>query len=430
MKNVERYKGVNSAKIFMSDLNGRTRALQVNIANIGRAIRKGVGFDGSSISGIATVDESDKLLFPVPSTYHFLKLRRERIGVFIGKIFDADGVRSKTDPRAVLERVLANAKEKGYKFLVGPEHEFFLLTSEEYHENIHTDMAGYFHVDPYDSGDDVRRRIIKLLGDCGIKFEKTHHEVTPSQHEINLSADSPLRAADRTMFVSYVTKKVAKEHGYFATFMPKPFDGQNRNAFHIHLSMHNLAGKNVFYDTKREYNLSRTAKRFIGGILKYARETSIIMAPTVNSYKAYITEREAPVTIGWGMKNRSSMVRVPYSSRARNKRIELRNPDPSGNVYLQMATLIGMGMQGIKERLNPGEPDAGSTYKKKRRRVYETGFLPKTMFEALMEAERSKFLKHLLGKEIFNNYLALKTAEWEELRTHVTPVEHKKYLKI
>jgi glutamine synthetase len=190
-------------------------------------------------------------------------------------------------------------------------------------------------------------------------------------------------------------------------------------------------GKNVFYQKGDEYNLSKTVRQFMGGIIKYARETSIIMASTFNSYKAYVIEREAPVVRGWGLKNRSSMVRVPYASSTESTRIELRNPDPTGNPYLQMAALIGMGLQGMREELDCGRPDMGSTYKVRRKyRVWDRRFLPKSMFEALVEAERSKFLKELLGERIYNNYMGLKIADWEDHRTHVTPREHEKYLSM
>jgi glutamine synthetase len=213
--------------------------------------------------------------------------------------------------------------------------------------------------------------------------------------------------------------------------MPKPFDGQNRNALHIHLSMQDMNGENLFYDEDEEHNLSEKARNFIGGILKYARATSIIMASNFNSYKAYVAEMEAPISIGWDMENRSSMVRVPYAYNPNSKRIELRSADPAGNIYLQMATMIGMGLQGIREGLDCGKPDAGNNYRgKRKRRLWDRKSLPKCMFEALVEAERSTFLKDLLGEQIYNNYLAIKTEDWEEHRTRVTPREHDKYLSI
>ena len=428
----EKLKDVDSTKIFFTDLNGRHRGLPINPANIGPIIDKGIGFDGSSIAGITTVDDSDRILLPAQDSFRVVEFKEEKLGFFIGKIQNAQGERSKSDPRAVLENILSKADaDHGYRFLLGPEHEFFLLKGDGVSEAIHSDSAGYFHSDPHDKGEVVRKRIIAVLDRCGINFEKAHHEVTASQHEINLECLDPLAAADRTVLFNYVTHKVAAENGLHATFMPKPFDGQNRNAFHIHLSLMDRKGKNLFYQAKAEYNLSRIARQFMGGIIKYARETSIVMASTLNSYKAYVLEREAPVVRGWGVKNRSSMVRVPYASSPESTRIELRNPDPTGNPYLQMAALIGMGLQGIKEDLDCGRPDIGSTYKARRKyRVWDRRYLPKSMFEALVEAERSSFLRDLLGERIYNNYMALKIADWEEHRTHVTPREHQKYLSI
>ncbi len=427
----EKLKGVDSTKIFFTDLNGRVRTLRVNHDNIEAIIEKGIGFDGSSIAGISTIDDSDRLLVPVLESLRVVEFRDEKLGFFIARIVNAEGRRSNSDPRAVLERVLDEARsEHGVLFLLGPEHEFFLLKGDEFNEAVHSDGAGYFHADPHDKGEVVRNRIVDILGGCGIRFEKAHHEVTASQHEINLEYEDPLEAADRSVLFNYVTQRVAVEYGYHATLMPKPFDGENRNAFHMHLSMQDLAGKNVFYDRDAEFDLSETARQFMGGIVKYARQTSIVMASTFNSYKAYVVEREAPIVRGWGLKNRSSMVRVPFSHSPESTRIELRSPDPAGNVYLQVAAFIAMGLQGIKEGLDCGQPDIGSTYKKKgtHSRVWDRRFLPKCMFEALVEAQRSKFLKNVLGKQVYDHYMALKIADWEEHRTHVTPMEHKKYL--
>ena len=428
----EKLKDMESTKILFTDLNGRIMSLPVNPENIEMLIKNGIGFDGSSIAGYATVESSDRLLLPDPESFRVVKFSDETLGFFIGHIYNEWGMRAKADPRAVLEKVLSKAEsEHGYRFMVGPEHEFFLLTGDEFGEKGHSDKAGYFQSTPHDKGELVRNRIIKILKECGIKFEKAHHEVTPSQHEINLEAIEPLRGADRTVLFNYVTQKAAAEFGYYATFMPKPFDGYNRNAFHIHLSMQNQDGRNLFYEEGTDHNLSAIAKHFISGILKYARETSIIMASNFNSYKAYVMEREAPIIRGWGFRNRSSMVRVPYAGKPENTRIELRNPDPAGNVYLQFATLIAMGIQGIEEGLECGQPDVGSTYNKHfHKRVSDKRFLPKSLFEALVEAERSKFLKNLLGERIYHNYMSLKIDDWEDHRVHVTHRELEKYLSI
>ena len=422
----------DTTKIFFTDLNGRLMALPINPDHIESIIENGIGFDGSSVAGYASVEQSDRVLIPDPESFRMIEFKGERLGFFIGHVFNEHGQRAAADPRAVLERVVAEAEaEFGFRFLLGPEHEFFLLRGDEFNDDLHTDKAGYFLTTPHDKGGAVRNRIIEILSACDIAFEKAHHEVTPSQHEINLECIAPLAGADRTVMFNFVTQKAAEEFGYHATFMPKPFDGYNRSAFHIHLSMQDTAGKNQFYDAQADYHLSRLARSFIAGIVKYARETSLIMASTFNSYKAYVLEREAPIIRGWGIRNRSSMVRVPYATRPEATRIELRNPDPAGNMYLQMAVLIAMGLQGIRGNLDCGRPDTGSTYKKNYgQRIWDRRFLPKSMYEALVEAERSKFLAGILGPRIYANYLAIKTADWEEHRTHVTPREHAKYLSI
>ncbi len=423
---------VDSTKIFFTDLNGRIRGLAINQDNMERINESGIGFDGSSIDGITTVDDSDRLLFPVLETLRIVDFNYKKLGFFIGNINRERGISSDSDPRAVLVNVVENAeKEFGCRFLVGPEYEFFLLKGDEFSEARHTDRAGYFYSDPYDKGDTVRESIVDILRKCGIIFEKDHHEVTPSQHEINFECTSPIEAADQTLLFMHVAKKVASTFGYYVTFMPKPFNNQNRSAFHMHLSMHDREGKNIFFDEEDEFSLSMIARHFIGGILKYARQTSIIMASTYNSYKAYTLEREAPIACGWGVRNRSSMIRVPYSSDPSGTRIELRSPDLSGNVYLQMATFIAMGLQGMRDKIDPGKPDEGSVYRNyDRLQIVNRNLLPRSMYEALAEAEKSDFLRNLLGETLFRSYLSLKINEWENFRTSVTTMEHAVYLSI
>jgi len=423
---------VDSTKIFFTDLNGRTRGLAINPDNIEKITESGIGFDGSSIDGITTVDDSDRLLFPVLDSLRIVDFSDKKLGFFIGRIDKEKGVSSSSDPRAILVNVIENAeKEFGFRFLMGPEYEFFLLKGDEFNEAKHTDRAGYFYSDPYDKGDIVRESIVEILHKCGIPFEKDHHEVTPSQHEINFECTSPVEAADQTLLFMHVARKVASSFGYYVTFMPKPFNDHNRSAFHMHLSMQDMEGNNLFYNESDNYGLSILSKYFIGGILKYARETSIIMASTYNSYKAYTLEREAPIARGWGVRNRSSMIRVPYASNPSATRLELRSPDPSGNVYLQMAVFIAMGLQGIREKIEPGEPDVGSVYKKiNQLQITNIDLLPRSMYEALAEAEKSSFLLNLLGDRLFNSYLSLKIKEWETFRTSVTTLEHAAYLAI
>ncbi len=430
---VDRYlKKADITKIFFKDLNGRTRSLSVNPSDIDGIIEKGVGIDGSSIAGIATVDNSDRILKPVPASFKIVPFMDKTVGFFVGKLYDHDGSRSAVDPRAVLENIINVAENNyGMKFVFGPEHEFFLLKKDEFSPDIHTDKLDYFGSGPSDTGEVVRHEIVKILEKCGITFEKTHHEVTSSQHEINLEPGDPLSIADRTVLFEYVTKEVAAECGMYATFMSKPFTGFNRNAFHIHASFTDENGNNLCYDKNGEFGLSEKMRNFVGGIIKYARESSIIFASTLNSYKAYVMNREAPIVRGWGVRNRSSMVRIPYSADPKATRFELRCADATGNVYLKFATLIAMGLRGIDEKLDPGKPDMGNTYQKNYiPKVLDKRFLPRDFYEALMESEKSKFLKEVLGEDLFNNYLRLKMADWEDHRTTITNIEHKKYLSI
>jgi len=436
----EALKDADSTNLFFTDLLGRLMTLNVNPDDISDIIEDGIGFDGSSIPGFASIEGSDRIAKPIMDSFHLIDFDDEKIGFFMCDIYDQQNKRYLADPRLMLEQVLAKAeKDFNAKFLAGAEHEFFLIEQErvqEYfnsnlEERVKSDNAGYFHIDPYDKGDLVRREIVQVLGKCGLKFEKTHHEVSESQHEINIVCANPLQVADETLIFHYVTRKVAAKYGYYAIFIPKPFDGQNRNAFHIHLSMSDLDMNSLFYDADAQHCLSQKMKHFIGGLLKYARETSIVMAASFNSYKAYVVEREAPIVRSWGLTNRSCMVRIPWIKNPKATRLELRSPDPSGNVYLQLATLIEMGLRGVQDKLDCGEPESQSIYEKiKSSKVWDDRFLPKSMFEALVEAEKSQFLKEIMGELRYDKYMELKIADWEEHRTHITVRERSKYFDI
>ncbi|WP_300668436.1 glutamine synthetase family protein [Desulfoluna sp.] len=431
---------VDCTKLFFTDLNGRLMNLSVNKHKMGDVFDNGVGFDGSSIAGFGNVEHSDRILMPDANSLWSVPFEDETVGFFIANVLNEEGAPASVDPRTILQKIVERAKDEfGFQFRVGPEHEFFLLNGDEFAlttkrgfpSDVHTDQAGYFHSTPHDKGQAIRQQITDLLGRCGIVYEKSHHEVTPSQHEINLECTDPVSAADRTLLFTYVTQRIAQENGYYASFMPKPFKEHNRNAFHMHLSIQDKEGNNLFHDDSEDQNLSTVARQFIAGIIKYARETSVVMASTVNSYKAYVVEKEAPIVRGWGFRNRSSMVRVPYTISPSSTRIELRNPDPAGNVYLQMALLIAMGLKGVREQLHPVNPDKGSNYDRDyKMKVWDERFLPRTFYEALVEAERSDFLKEALGEKLYANFMTLKTQEWEDDRVHISGREQRQYLSV
>ncbi len=428
----ERIMDSDSTEIIFTDLNGRVRRLPINPKNIKSIAEVGIGFDGSSVAGLATVDKSDRILIPVLDSLKKIEIKGRKKSIFVGTIHNEHGQRASTDSRYILEKTVQEARDEfGFQFLASPEYEFFLFKQDQYHKDLNTDNAGYCDADPGDQGENVRNHIINILMDCGFSFEKAHHEVSPSQHEINFECSPPVLASDRTLLFNYVTHMVASEHGYHASFMPKPFDAQNRNAQHIHLSMQDKEGRNLFYDENDEYGISAVARRFIAGLIKYARQTSIIMASTFNSYKAYVIEREAPVLVGWGPRNRTSMVRIPYCASPQATRLELRSPDPAGNIYLQMAAFIKMGLEGVRENLDCNSPDTGKAYfQSHERKIWDERFLPKSMFEALVEAERSIFLREMLGDGMYDNLIQIKTAEWEDHRTHVTQREFENYLPV
>lgn len=428
----EQLKDAYTTKLFFTDLNGRLKNLSINPDDIEEIIEKGVGIDGSSIAGIATVDNSDRILKPVQESFRLVDFGDRKIGFFVGRIFNQDGSRCEVDPRYPLEVAVEKAaRDYQIKFVMGPEHEFFLLNGDEFNGEIHTDKLDYFGSSPTDIGDVVRQEIVDVLARCGVKYEKTHHEVTSSQHEINLEPGDPLSIADRTILFEFVTKEVAAHYDLHATFMSKPFTGHNRNAFHIHLSFCDMSGKNLCYDEGADHHLSPMLMNFIGGITKHAREASIVLASTFNSYKAYVLDKEAPVVRGWGMRNRSSMVRIPHAMSPEATRLELRCPDATGNVYLQFAILIFMGLSGVASKEDAGPPDVGSTYKKEQQpKVLDSRFLPRDFFPALMEAEESAFMRDSLGTELFDNYMRIKIGEWERHRTTITDLEHRQYLHI
>ena len=425
-------KEADMTKLFFTDLNGRLKNLSINPDDIENIIENGVGIDGSSIAGIATVDNSDRVLKPVAESFRLVDFGNKKIGFMVGQLFDQDGIRTSVDPRFALEKAVAKAEtDHKIKFMMGPEYEFFLLNDEEMHSASHTDNVDYFTSSALAIGDEIRQEIVEVLASCGIKYEKHHHEVTPSQHEINLEPGDPLAIADRTILFIFVAKEIAAKYDQHVTFMPKPFSGYNRNAFHIHVSFTDMDGNNLCYDENAEHKLSPMLMDFIGGIIKHAREASVIFASTINSYKAYVLDKEAPVVRGWGLSNRSSMVRIPHALSPKATRFELRCPDPAGNVYLQFATLIQLGLDGLENKLDPGSPDMGSTYKKDlKQKVLDERFLPRDFYEALLEAENGCYLKEVLGEDLFNNYLGLKFKDWEEYRTTVTDYEHNKYLTI
>ena len=271
----------------------------------------------------------------------------------------------------------------------------------------------------------MRERIVQVLEDVGITVEKAHHEVSPSQHEINIHYEPAMRSAEHVALVKYVVKQVARSRNYYATFMPKPLNNQNRNALHIHMSLRDRRGRDVTGDAKAADGLSSTGRAFIAGLLMRARDMCLVTAATVNSYKAYVPHHEAPVHICWGLANRSAMVRVIHR-RGKPAHAEYRSGDPSGSIYLAYAVILHAGLDGIEQKTELIPPVEQNLYEVGASSNLET--LPLDFGEALRLARQSEFLRRALGDTTYDRYLEIKSKEWEDYRVYVTEWERSRYL--
>ena len=426
-------KNISFIQFWFTDVLGILKSFAVTPSELEEGLEEGMGFDGSSIEGFARIEESDMIAMPDPSTFQFLPWRpRDRpVGSMFCDILQPDGSPYEGDSRYVLKRMRRKLAENGYKAYMGPELEFFCFESQDNPKPI--DKGGYFDNRPLDMGSDLRREIIFSLQDMDIQVEYSHHEVAPSQHEIDLKYDEALTMADKTMTYRIVVKEIARKMGYYATFMPKPLFGENGNGMHVHQSLFK-DNVNAFHDPKDQHNLSELAKSYIAGIIRHAREIAVITNQWVNSYKRLVPGYEAPVYISWARRNRSTMIRVPMYKPGKEQatRIEFRSPDPACNPYLAFAIMLAAGLKGIEGNYplpDPIEEDIYEMDEEARDRAGITS-LPGNLFEALQEVEKSELVRETLGDHIFNKFVANKKIEWDRYRTHVSQYEIEKYLPI
>jgi len=417
--------------LMFSDLSGRLKSVTTSPRELEDCLDNGKWFDGSSIEGFTRIHESDMLLVPDLSTYLFLPWPRsgKNVARMICDVHEPGKTPFAGDPRYVLQRVQERAREKGYFYYVGPEIEFFLFRSKE--SRAYHDTAGYFDFSPRDLATDIRAVMMSTLENLKINVEMTHHECAPSQHEIDIEYSDALRSADNVMTLKQAIKTVASSSDLYATFIPKPISGVNGSGMHTHQSLFSEDDKNLFYDGEDKYKLSSIAYYFMGGQLRYIREITAVLCPTVNSYKRLVRGYEAPVYICWGQRNRSALIRVPRYSAGREKstRLELRCPDPSCNPYLAFAVMLAAGLKGIEEKIEPPAPVEEDVY------GFEDGklakfyikTLPADLGEAIDEFRKSKFMRETLGEHVFNKYIEAKTTEWNEFQRSVTDWELNKY---
>ena len=424
---------VRFIRLWFSDILGQLKSFAITIDELEGVMEEGAGFDGSAIEGFARSDESDMRAIPDPSTFEVLPWRPKENAVarMFVNISDVHGTPFAGDPRHCLKRTLKKASELGYTFYVGPEIEFFYFQNSDSTKTL--DQGGYFDLTSLDAASDLRRETVLTLEEMGIGVETSHHEAAPSQHEIDLRYTDALTMADNAITYRLVVKEIALKNGVYATFMPKPLKGENGSGMHIHQSLFK-GDKNAFFDKNDKRFLSKTAKCYIAGLLKYSREICILTNQWVNSYKRLTPGFEAPVDIYWAKKNPSALVRVPmYKPGHENAtRVELRSPDAACNPYLVFSVLLAAGLEGIKQQVELSEPMEQNILEmslaEKKKRGLE--MLPQSLGEAIAIAENSKFLKDTLGERLFHSLIENKKMEWNKYCAEITNYEIEKYLPI
>jgi glutamine synthetase len=435
--------GVEFVRFWFTDILGQLKSFAVGKEELADALEEGMGFDGSSITGFNQIEESDMVAMPDPSTYAVLPWRDDggsgqgNVARMFCDVLRPGGEPYEGDPRYVMRRALARMEELGFDhYYLGPELEFFYFASDELGEDgvpQILDKGGYFDLTTLDAGSDLRRSTVNALKALGIPVEYTHHEVGPSQHEIDMRFADGLAMCDSAMTYRIVVKEIAHQHGVYATFMPKPLFGENGSGMHTHQSLFQ-GDSNAFYASEEHYHLSDTARSFIAGLLHHAREIAALFAPNVNSYKRLVPGYEAPVYVAWSQRNRSALVRVPMyqPGKERATRCELRCPDPSCNPYLTFAAMLHAGLEGIERGYEIPEPMETNLYDLSHDERVARGIeqLPETLGEATEVLAESDLVRKALGDHIFERYVELKREEWEEYRVQVSRWELERYLPV
>ena len=431
---IEKHK-VGVLQLQFSDILGRVKTIKVPANQVMKIIDDGVYFDGSSVVGYATIEESDMVAVPDRGTFCILPDSNEsfRNARMVCDIYTADGARFEGDPRYILKKTMDRAEKELGIFNIGPEFEFFLfqLSSEGIPAVKLDDHGTYFDMMPRSRAEAVKDRVCRWCNEIGFFVETYHHEVAPSQHEIDLCYGNALDIADRIMILKYLIRTAALEEGLFASFMPKPIAGVCGNGMHVHQSLITPAGKNIFADESKENGLSDIAMYYMGGLLEHASETCAILNSSVNSFKRLVPGYEAPVYISWAFRNRSALLRIP-SGRGMSTRIEVRNPDPAGNPYLQFALMLAAGLDGIEKKTMPPdhmEMDIFSLSPGEREKCGIEG-LPGSLISAIGEMEKSKLVKDTLGQQVMDHFKHVKEREWDEYRSQVTEWEIRNLLPV
>ena len=426
-------KKVSFVRLWFTDVLGFLKSFDMPVGELPRAMKEGMGFDGSSIEGFSRIEESDMIVKPDPNTFQTLPWIKEEgpVARMFCDVLEPEGGPFIGDPRYVLKKNLQEAKRMGYTYNVGPELEYFYFRNSGGTEIL--DKGGYFDLTPMDIGQDLRRKTVLALEKMGIEVEYWHHEVASSQHEIDLRYKDALTMADNVMTYRTVVKEVAMQNNLYATFMPKPVYGINGSGMHTHMSLFK-GNKNAFYDAKDKTHLSKNAKYFIAGLMTHAREICSVCCQWVNSYKRLVPGYEAPVYVSWAQRNRSALIRVPRYQPGKEKatRIEMRNPDPACNPYLAFAVMLAAGLEGMKRKYKLPPQVSNNIYNMTEQERKKAGIesLPDDLFEAIKITEKSALVRKALGDKVFEYFIRNKEDEWNEYRKQVTSHELNRYLAI
>jgi glutamine synthetase len=427
-------KKVKFVRLWFTDILGFLKSFAITIRELEGALEDGRGFDGSSIVGFVRIDESDMVAMPDPSTFRILpwKANEAVVASMFCDILEPEGSPYQGDPRWVLKKNLKRAADMGYVFNVGPELEYFYFQrSSGKPEPL--DTGGYFDLTPLDVASELRKQTVTVLEELGIPVEYSHHEVAPSQHEIDLKYTDALTMADSTMLYRLVVKEVALKNNVYATFMPKPVYGVNGSGMHTHQSLFK-GSKNVFFDLKDKYHLSDIAKRYIAGLLKHARELTLVTNQWINSYKRLVPGYEAPAYISWAQRNRSDLIRIPLYKPGKEKetRVEYRSPDPACNPYLAFAVMLAAGLEGMMKKYPLRDPTEQNVYEmtQEERKKNKIDSLPGNLYEAIQVTEESQLVKQALGEDLFHKFIDNKKIEWDRYRAQVTDYELQQYFSI
>ncbi|MBT8212546.1 MAG: glutamine synthetase family protein [Acidimicrobiia bacterium] len=431
LKTVEE-RGIRFIRLWFTDILGSLKSFAITPAELETAFGEGLHFDGSAIDGFSRVQEADMLAMPDANTFQILPWQGQDGGVarMFCDIVMPDGTPFEGDPRYVLRRNLERAADLGFSFYVGPEVEYFYFRDSSPEPEV-LDRGGYFDLTPLDVAQEYRRHTITVLEQLGIPVEFSHHEVSPSQHELDLRYTDALTMADNLMTTRLAVKEVAMEHDIYATFMPKPLQDHDGSGLHLHLSLFR-GDDNAFAGEGSE--LSADGRAFMAGLLAHAGDITAITNQWVNSYKRLVSGFEAPINVTWGRNNQSALVRVPTPKQGKmsSVRLEYRSPDPACNPYLALAAILAAGLDGIERGLEPPLETPANAHNLTRAELQAAGItrLPANLDQAIDRMEGSKLVSTALGEHVFEWFLRNKRAEWDRYQHHVSRFELEQYLPV